>query len=301
MTVHDAVCVGESMVLLTPDPPGPLGSSERLRMDAAGAESNVAAYLAMQGHRAAWVSRVGDDPLGRLVSNRIRRHGVDVERVGVVPEAPTGVFFKDPGRDGSTVYYYRAGSAASRMDRTLWAVVPPARVIHLSGITPALSLACADLVEAGLATRPVAGATWSFDVNHRAGLWPAADAAPVLARLAALADVVFVGLDEAQRLWGCVTPDDVRVLLPTPSALVVKDGGVGATAYGLTGAVFVPAMPVDVVEPVGAGDAFAAGYLSGLLDGLPERDRLRRGHEVAGNALSSVADVASLRTHRELT
>lgn len=301
MTVYDAVCVGESMLLLTPDPPGPLGSSERLRMDAAGAESNVAAYLAMQGHRAAWVSRVGDDPLGRLVRNRISRHGVDVERVGVIPGVPTGVFFKDPGRDGSTVYYYRAGSAASRMDRTLWEFVPPARVVHLSGITPALSATCADLVHAGLATRPVAGATWSFDINHRAGLWPAADAAPVLARLAALADVVFVGLDEAQQLWGCVAPDDVRALLPTPSALVVKDGGVGATAYGPTGVVFAPAMPVDVVEPVGAGDAFAAGYLSGLLDGLPERDRLARGHEVAGAALSSVADVASLGMRKELT
>jgi len=301
MTVYDAVCVGESMLLLTPDPPGPLGSSERLRMDAAGAESNVAAYLAMQGHRAAWVSRVGDDPLGRLVRNRISRHGVDVERVGVIPGAPTGVFFKDPGRDGSTVYYYRAGSAASRMDPTLWEFVPPARVVHLSGITPALSATCADLVHAGLATRPVAGATWSFDINHRAGLWPAADAAPVLARLATLADVVFVGLDEAQRLWGCVAPGDVRALLPTPSVLVVKDGGVGATAYGPAGAVFAPAMPVDVVEPVGAGDAFAAGYLSGLLDGLPERDRLARGHEVANAALSSVADVASLSGRKELT
>jgi 2-dehydro-3-deoxygluconokinase len=197
------------------------------------------------------------------------------------------VFFKDPG-ERTTVYYYRAGSAASRLGPELLPAL--SGVVHLSGITPALSSSCADLVEQVLAS-PL---TTSFDVNHRPGLWSAAEAAPVLRLLANQADVVFVGLDEARTLWGAATPDDVRALLPAPGVLVVKDGAVGAYSFGPAGPAFVPAPVVEVVEPVGAGDAYAAGYLYGLLRDLPETDRLRLGHLVAGAALRVTGDVGDL-------
>jgi 2-dehydro-3-deoxygluconokinase len=301
MNPYDAICIGESMVLLTPDPPARLGTAERLRMDVAGAESNVAAYLAMLGHRTAWVSRVGDDPLGRLVQTRVGRHGVDVDLVDVAPSAPTGVYFKDPDPMGSAVYYYRKGSAAASMDAGLWDALPGAHVVHLSGITPALSASCARLVRFGLAHRPVEGAVMSFDINYRPPLWPPTEAAPVLKDLANLADIVFVGLDEADRLWGCRNPDDVRAVLPSPRTVVIKDGAVGATSYAFTNATFVPAPSVTVVEPVGAGDAFAAGYLSGFLLGLAEMDRLALGHEIAVAALASVGDVAQIGRRRKET
>jgi 2-dehydro-3-deoxygluconokinase len=285
----DVVCVGESMALVTPDPPAPLEFGGPMRLEVAGAESTVACYLAMLGARAAWASRVGDDPLGRLLLHRIDSYGVDTSLVEVDAAAPTGVFFKDPG-ERTTVYYYRAGSAASRLGPSL--VPSLSGLVHLSGITPALSASCAALVEAVLES----GATVSFDVNYRPALWPVAAAGPELARLAGRADIVFVGLDEAQALWGVRTPADVRALLPGPATVVVKDGAVGAHSDDT----FVPALPVDVVEPVGAGDAFAAGYLYARLTGRAEADRLRLGHLVAGAALRVTGDVGDLPPTHEL-
>ncbi len=299
---YDAVCVGESMALAAPDPPGSLRAASTLRLDVAGAESNVAIYLAMLGARVAWLSRVGADPLGELLVERIGGAGVDTRLVEVDPSAPTGVFFKDPGPDGTRVHYYRRGSAAAAMGREVWALPGPggARLVHLSGVTAALSGSCADLVAFGLAERPIRQATMSFDVNFRPALWPAEVAGPLLADLANRADLVFVGLDEAGVLWFTSTPEEVRATLPRPATLVVKDGAIGATSFGPGGSCFVPAPPVAVVEPVGAGDAFAAGYLYGVLRGLAEPARLRLGHLVAGSALRAVGDIGVLPPADEL-
>jgi 2-dehydro-3-deoxygluconokinase len=284
--VIDVVCVGESMALVTPDPPAPLASGGALRLDVAGAESTVASYLAQLGISAAWVSRVGADPFGELLLSTIGKWGVDISAVAVDPGAPTGVFFKDPGAN-TRVHYYRTGSAASRLGPE--SPVPRAALTHLSGITPALSASCAALVD-----RLLSGRRCSFDVNYRPGLWPVDRAAPVLLELARRAEIVFVGLDEAQTLWGSSSADDVRSLLPLPSTLVVKDGAIGATSFHPGGADFVATPPVEVVEPVGAGDAFAAGYLAGLLRGLSEGHRLALGHRVAAAALGVTGDVATL-------
>jgi len=136
-----------------------------------------------------------------------------------------------------------------------------------------------------------APAVLSFDVNHRAALWPASVAGPVLRELANRSDIVFVGLDEAQTLWGCEDPESVRALIPAPAHLVVKDGDVGATEFSTADAVFVPAIPTEVVEAVGAGDAFAAGWLAGLLAGDGAVERLRGGHRRAHLVLQSTDDV----------
>ncbi len=291
----EVVCVGETMVVLAPDDGGSLERAARLTVGVGGAESNVAAGLARLGHRAAWVSRVGDDPFGRRVVAEVAAAGVDVSAVTVDPDAPTGLYLKDPGPYGTRVHYHRAGSAASRLGAADLArpELAGARLLHLSGITAALSGTCRDLLGSALDGRALPGARVSFDVNHRPALWPADRAAPVLHGLADRADVVLVGLDEAAGLWAADDPADVRALLPGPELVVVKDGPVGATALPRTGpAVFVPALPVDVVEPVGAGDAFAAGFLSGLLRGLDLRACLRLGHLTAAPVLVVPGDTA---------
>ncbi|MFJ6194643.1 sugar kinase [Micromonospora sp. NPDC092111] len=291
----EVVTVGESMVVLSPDPAGSLERADRLGVSVGGAESNVATGLAGLGHRAGWVSRVGDDPFGRRVLRHVAAAGVDTSLVSVDPDAPTGVYLKDPSPGGTAVHYYRAGSAASRLgpqvldDPGLAGV----RLLHLSGVTAALSPSCAALVRRAVTDRPLPAARVSFDVNHRARLWPADVAAPVLRRLADRADVVLVGLDEARALWGVADPGAVRDLLPGPELVVVKDAEVGATALPRTGpAVFVPALRVPVREPVGAGDAFAAGYLSGLLRGLDPQRCLRLGHLCAAPTLTVPGDTA---------
>ena len=288
------IALGETMALLTPHGATPLTDAESLRLTVGGAESNVAAHVALLGHHAAWVSALGDDPLGHRVRRTLTELGVDTGWVTLDPDAPTGVYFKDPGHG---VHYYRAGSAASRMNPRSVATIPleDAEIVHISGITPALSQDCAAMIDA-IVDRVAAadGAALSFDVNHRAALWAAPVAAPVLLALANRSDIVFVGLDEAQTLWGCETPEDVRALVPAPAHLVVKDGDVGATEFSPEGAEFVPAIPTEVVEAVGAGDAFAAGWLAARLAGAPPQERLQSGHERAHLVLQSTEDVVGV-------
>lgn len=292
----DVVTVGEAMVMVTPVDPVPLDQADALSVRVGGAESNVAMYLAGLGHRVRWISRLGDDPLGRIVLRDVGASGVDTSGVTIDARAHTGVYFKDPGEDRTGVHYYRDGSAAAALEPAVLErpCIRTARVLHLTGVTAALSASCRAMLRRAVANDDPNRALVSFDVNYRPGLWSVDEAAPVLAEVADRSDLVFVGLDEAQQLWGCRTPADVRALLPHPGTVVIKDGAVGAYSFGTGGEMFVPAPRVDVVEPVGAGDAFAAGYLSAILNGQGGVQRLRLGHLVAAQALGVTGDHAPL-------
>lgn len=283
------IAIGETMMMFAPARAESLATAEDVRVHAGGAESNVACHVAQAGLSSAWVGVLGDDVLGHRIRRSIERLGVDTRWVTFDPAAPTGVYFKDPGRG---VLYYRAGSAASRMNPATVARIPleEADVVHLSGITPALSASCAALVDTVFERVAASDATLSFDVNYRPSLWQEGAAASVLRTLASRADIVFVGRDEAEALWGCSTADDVRALMPEPGRLVVKDGDIGATEFSADGRVFEPAIPTEVLEAVGAGDAFAAGYLAALLRGENANARLRAGHERARLVLLSTSD-----------
>jgi 2-dehydro-3-deoxygluconokinase len=295
MMRYDVATVGESMVMVTPTGPERLAEAVDLRLEVGGAESNVALHLSALGHAVSWTSRLGDDPFGHRVRRVIEDGGVDTSSVVFDPDARTGVYFKDPQPSGTRVYYYRSDSAASRMDARLVPSIPIAssRLVHLSGITPALSVGCAELVDAAIAEAHRNGVIVSFDVNYRAGLWPIERAAPALERIVAQADIVFVGRDEAETLWGTSTADEIRLRLAAPGTLVVKDGAVGATEFRDASATFVPALPVEVLEVVGAGDAFAAGYLSAVLGEQSADEALQRGHETAARVLTTMSDFPS--------
>lgn len=288
----EVVCIGESMVLITPID-SRLAGAETAVLSHAGAEANVAAGLVAAGHRAAWASRLGTDPLGDRLRSELERRRVDlwIERDA---DAPTGVMFKDPGTASSDVYYYRRGSAASAMAPGFLSAehLVGVRIVHTTGITPALSPTCLDMVERLFSDARTAGATVSFDVNDRRPLWSREHAAATLARFADAADIAFVGRDEAERIWGTATPDEIRAFLPNCALLVVKDGDVGATAYAADAEpVFVPAPRVEVVEPVGAGDAFASGFLAATLENRPLEERLAAGHAAAARVLVTHADM----------
>lgn len=292
----DLLCLGETMASLSPTDRPRLEDATRLVLYAAGAESNVAMCVAGLGHRAAWVSVLGDDPLGRRLLSLIREAGVDVSLVRVDPHAPTGVMFKDPEPAASSVYYYRRDSAAAGMGPdtfpNLGSVSP--KVVHVSGVTPALSASCADLVWHIVVERTLGDASVSFDVNHRRRLWSTADAAPILLDLARAADIVFVGLDEAESLWGANSAPHVRRLLRKVPTLVVKDAARGATVFVGSAVHFEPSPRVRIREHVGAGDAFAAGWLAGMVRGLPPAQQLRLAHVAAASALASVGDQGAL-------
>ena len=303
----EAVCLGESLVTFLPSRPGRLADVPSFDRSLGGAESNVACTLAGAGHRTRWVSRVGADGFGDYLVRAVAAYGVDTSAVGRDPHRPTGVYFRtageratgpDGGPDLSEVLYYRAGSAASAMSAETVAAADTdaGRVLHLTGITAALSADCLGLLRRLTADRPGRPLV-SFDVNYRAGLWPGAPAGPeVLLDLARGCDVVFVGEDEAEAAWGVAGgPAAVRAALPEPPVLVVKEGPAGATAFTpqTPGGLFAPAARVDVAAPVGAGDAFAAGFLSATLRGLPPLERLRHGHLFAAAALTVPGDLAA--------
>jgi 2-dehydro-3-deoxygluconokinase len=313
----ELVCLGESMVTFLPARPGRLAEVPAFTRAIGGAESNVACALAAAGHRARWVGRVGRDGFGDHLVETIAGYGVDVGAVRRDPHRPTGVYFRtatDRAADAHEVVYYRAGSAASAMSPATvpYSSVADARILHLTGITAALSADCLALMRELTAPRPGRPLV-SFDVNHRPGLWRRGDAAEVLLDLARGADLVFVGADEAEALWGVADPAEVRAVLPEPAGLVVKAGGEGAVLFERSApradtapravaprfpapradtVTHVPAPRVDVVAPVGAGDAFAAGFLSGTLRGLDARARLRHGHLMAAAALTVAGDLA---------
>ena len=315
----EAVCVGETMAVLVAGRPGPLEESDLFHRGVGGAESNVACGLAALGVSSAWISRVGADGFGRLVLGQLTEHGVDTSAVAVDPHRPTGLYVKeiggvsgspyDLGPESSRLHYYRSDSAASALDPEsletpeATALLAGARLVHLSGITAALGYRSGRdggkrLVEAVLRRRRP-GQSVSFDLNWRPGLWhryesPGADPQPteILAGLADQADIVLLGADEAEQVFGTADPQRLRALLPNPRVLVVKDSGHRVTAFdGESGEEVVePALNVEVVEPIGAGDAFAAGYLAGLLRGYDQRRRLRLGHVCAASALMVHAD-----------
>lgn len=292
----DLICVGECMALITPTD-GALAEAHSATLGLAGAESNVAAQVAANGYRAVWASRVGDDPLGTRLLSELETRGVEAwaERDA---DAPTGVMFKDPGSESSDVYYYRRGSAASRMAAGFLspAQLDGVRIVHTTGITPALSESCAEMTDQLFSDAHAAGVLVSFDVNDRRALWTLEEAASALAHYANAADLTFVGRDEAERLWATATAEDIRRHLPDCAVLIVKDGDVGATAFvGDAEPVFVPAPKVDVVEPVGAGDAFASGFLTATLQGLPYDERLSAGHAAAARVLVVPHDLPPLR------
>lgn len=298
MTQAAVTCVGEALAVLLPDgepDEGPRGYT----LAVGGAEVNVACSLTALGVSASWVGRVGDDHFGRVVLRTLAGHGVDISGVEVDPLRQTGLYVKeitasrpDAAASTSTVMrYYRTGSAACAMGPHLAGapIIHDSALLHLSGITLALSESCAAFVDAVLvAPRP--GRTVAFDVNLRPALWRGRDPAPLL-DAARRADLVFIGADEGAALCGTGDPDELRRLLPEPRTLVVKQGADGAVGFGDGERVHVPAVPVQVAEPTGAGDAFAAGFIAGTLRALRLRDRLRLGTLAASCALRVRGDL----------
>jgi 2-dehydro-3-deoxygluconokinase len=289
--VGGVVCLGETMVMMVPAEPGPVHLVRTWHRAVGGAESNVAMHLTRLGVRSSWVSAVGDDSFGMAVLDTVGGFGVDVSGVRIDPARPTGLYVKEASPHGSPVRYYRSGSAASGMglemiDRLGLGEV---ELVHLSGITPALSDSCLAMMRE-LLRRPRHGFRISFDLNWRPALWVGRDPR-VLRELADLADVVLAGSDEAELVWGTGDPQRLRQLLPGPVSLVVKHGADGATLLEDGSSHFEPALEVEVVEPVGAGDAFAAGFLAATLAGESPSVRLRAGHLQAASALLTAEDV----------
>ena len=301
----DVVTLGETMVSLRTGTPLRLGGT--LTMTMAGAESNVAIGLARLGHTVRWGGRVGADEVGAFILRTLRAESVAVDTVVVDAERPTGLMLAERRISGiSRVSYYRAGSAGSALTGTdaaaCLAEVP--RILHVTGITPALSRSAGEAVAGAVAQARQDGALVSVDVNYRSALWTPQEARPVLSALVRSAQLVIASEDE---LGLVVTdPEDESAAADELAAygvshLVITRGARGATLWHERRAHYAAAIPVTVLDTVGAGDAFTAGLLSGVLDGLSPAATLRRGTVTGGFAVAAVGDWEGLPTRGELS
>ncbi|MDQ0727462.1 sugar kinase [Microbacterium sp. W4I20] len=304
MTVPSVVTLGETMALVRTTEIGSLRHAHGLAMGIGGAESNVAIGLSRLGVPASWLGRVGDDSMGERVVREIRAEGVDV-RATTDADAATGLMVKErPSAASTAVHYYRAGSAGSRLSAADlpegW--VEGAALLHVTGITPLLSESARAAVHAAIDRAVNAGAAVSFDINYRSALAPATVAGPVLREIAERADIVFGGEEEFAILYPDAAPAEAARRLRDAgcATTVLKRGPEGASVFIGDAVTAASGFRIDPVDTVGAGDAFVAGYLSGLLAGLDLDATLHRANACGAMACLVPGDWEAAPTLRDL-
>jgi 2-dehydro-3-deoxygluconokinase len=305
----DVVTLGEPLAVFAADRPGPLDEARHFSRFCAGAELNVAIGLARLGYRVGYLSRVGDDSLGRFLRRCMEEEGVRTELLETTAAHRTGFMLKSRAVDGEDpqIEYHRAGSAASTLDRRDLDRLGRARArhLHLTGIAPALSPGCRDLVLGAARMARARGMTISFDPNLRPALWPSVqEMRDTLNELAALADLVLPGLAEGQVLTGARHAPEIAEFYLRRGArqVAVKLGPGGAwwaDAEGRSGPVAGVAVE-RVVDTVGAGDGFAVGVVSGLLEGLGLERAVARGNRIGARVVQFPGDSDGLPRRSEL-
>lgn len=292
---YDVVTFGEAMIRLTPDGATGFENAGRVQVHVAGTEANMAVAIRSLGRSVAWVSRLPSNSPGRLIAGAIEGHGVDTSQVVWAEEGRAGLMFVEADASGTTVTYDRKGSAAAEMtwSRFPRSVLDRARLVHITGITPALSESCRVVALRAAETVRSSPTLLSVDVNYRSSLWDSAVAARQIGALAHGADIVTCALRDARDLYATGSdPRDAAAQLADRfecRCVVVTAGDDGAVMLREGRLTEAPAVPTTVVDRLGAGDAFVAALLDGLLDGEPETG-LERGVALASLALSTPGD-----------
>lgn len=288
----DVITFGESMVLFSPGDKGPLRHIHNFTKSIAGAESNVAIALSRLGHNVGWFSKVGDDEFGRYIEFMIRGEGVDVSRVLKDSENQTGLLFKELFEHvNPNVYYYRKNSAASfiKPEDLDEEYIKCAKILHITGITPAISQSAKETTLKAIKIAKEAGIKVSFDPNIRLKLWSLEEARETILEICKEVDILFPGIDESEQLLGITEPEEIFKSFHAMgiSEIALKLGKKGCMVSDGIESIMVPGYTVEQIEDsVGAGDGFAAGYLSSRLKGLTI--------EEAGDYANGVGAMATL-------
>ncbi len=294
----DLTTIGETMLRLSVPAGTRLEMASTLDARPGGAESNVAALLARLGQRTAWCGALPASPLGRLVANHLRLAGVDLDGIAWRAGGRLGTYYVEfaaPPRP-TQVLYDRADSCAAQLspDQVAWDHLLKTRLLHLTGITPALSTSCREIVAEAQRRARHAGIPISFDVNYRAKLWSPANAAETLTPLMTGADLLFCSRADATRLFAIAGSDEEMVMAlgkrMHAGVTVMSIGADGAMAWDGRNVLHAPAVPATVIDRPGAGDALAAGVIYGWLGGDLALG-LRYGTLLAALALSQYGDM----------
>lgn len=294
------------MAAMTPKSSGYLHYIKDYELRIAGAESNLAIGVCKLGHSASFISALGDDELGYFVNNSIRAEGVDTHLVRFDQKYPTGVMFKQVLRGKETsVFYYRENSAASHMDpdRLSMSAFAGGKILHLTGITPVLSDSCRAMTEKAAVMATEAGLQISFDPNIRKKLWKNRDYSHVLRDLAACSHILMLGLEEAGILYGTHEKEEIAEAFfknKQAAFLAVKNGSKGAYVADRKGGYEILPHPCEPVDPIGAGDAFNAGFLCGLLEGKCVKEAGEMAAVAGALATESYGDIEGYPTRESM-
>lgn len=279
---YDFLTLGETLLRLSPPGMQRLDQARLFEVGIGGTELNVACMLARLGRRTAWISRLPEGPLGRIVDGEARRHGVDTQFVRWVPDARQGLMFFEPGPAprNARVIYDRKHSAAAELafeDAPWEALIAASARVHLSGITPALGPSCRALVSRLAALAAAAGKPVSYDLNYRATLMTTDEAQAMLAAVAPHLELLVVAERDARTVLG-FTEEAERLAEGVAARYGVPLVGLTRSPGSEPGDLllargtlrYAPRYPVEIVDRIGAGDSFVAGLIHGLLDGDPD-------------------------------
>lgn len=308
-TAFDVALFGEAMLLLVADKPGPIENAESFHKRTAGAETNVAIGLSRLGLKVGWASRLGTDSMGRALIATMQREGIDCSHVICDATQRTGFQFKGRVTDGSDppIEYHRKGSAASQMGPAdvdeAW--LRSARHLHATGVFAAISASSLQAALKTMAVMRAAGRTISFDPNLRPTLWASTEVMrTAINDLASRADWVLPGVEEGLLLTGESSPEGIARFYRQLGAklVIVKLGAAGAYFDSdVAGTGRVDGFPVEkVIDTVGAGDGFAAGVISALLEGRGVPEAVRRGAWIGARAVQVLGDTEGLPTRAQL-
>ncbi|MBM7556865.1 PfkB family carbohydrate kinase [Halanaerobacter jeridensis] len=302
----DVVTFGETMVMMNPVESGNLKYIYDYKKQLGGAESNFAISLSRLGHQVGWFSKLGKDPHGEYIKSFIQGEGVDTSQVKFTSQAPTGLFFKERKELGeSNVYYYRHNSAASKMkpEDLSEEYISQAKYLHLTGITPALSDSCYKTILEAINIAKENNVNISFDPNLRLKLWSKEKMNEVMLDLFEKVDIVLPGIEEGEILLGTDNPTEIadEILDLGAEIVVVKLGAEGALVANKNNKEKVAGYNVEkVVDPIGAGDGFAAGFISAQLRGKDLVESTKLANAVGAFATTVIGDVEGLPTREEV-
>ncbi len=297
----DVVTIGETMIVFDSMSLGPLRYAHQYSSHTGGAETTVAVGVVRQGHTAGWISRVGNDEFGKLITNVFRGEGVDTSRVMIDDERPTGIFFREAVGNGEyRNAYYRKHSAFSAIQPDMLDedYIRNARILMISGITLAVNSSSAATVKRAMEIAKEAGVKICFDPNLRLKMWTIEEARAVMEPLWSMVDIAMPGVEEGELLFGASEPDEIANILQNKygiPSVIVKVGAEGAIGYEGGKKIVSQGYPVSrVVDAFGAGDAFCSGVLSGYLNGWPLEKTLQHANAIGAMVVSAPGNIEAV-------
>lgn len=304
MFVPEVVTFGEALALMMPQGTKGIEYSSQFTKSFGGAESNVAIGISRLGHRVGWFGRLGRDPFGQMIRKSLLGEGVDVSRAELTNDGPTGLMLRELVAGQSSVYYYRTQTAASMMephhlDRDY---ISQGKILHVTGITAALSESCRETLFESVRMAKEAGLKVCFDPNLRLKLWSVEEARPVLLQLAEEADFFLPGMDELHLLYDTEDFGDIINKLKALNGVSIVKGGDNETyIVDKDDVSAVPYFKVDhVIDTVGAGDGFCAGFISGILKGYNYKEAVRLGNLIGAMVIQMEGDWESIPTWEQV-